>query len=282
MKTGLRALVVRHPLLSFFGLAYALMYGVGFASVALLKGHPMDPYSISWFLCIFSPTISALAVSGIIGGLPEVKRLLSGFARWRVGVWWYLAALGLFLGPLAIAGVYRLLGNATPGMTPGLTGTAFAGSLLFTLLSGPVAEEAGWRGFALPRLQERFGALTSSLILGVVWAFWHIPLYFMTGASRLGVPFFIYLPLVVTLTIFLTWLYDNTGGSLIITVLAHYAFNLDAVLITGSLGLLPLMVFYMTAGPGLLIGVVVVVVVFGSRNLSRKPVGELPFRRAHA
>lgn len=123
---------------------------------------------MDWFLNAFSPTISALIIAWIIGGSAEVKRLLSGFTRWNVGLRWYLAAAFLFLGPLAVALIYIALGNEVPGIQPGLTVSVFAGQLLFTLFSGPLSEEAGWRGFALPRLQEKFNALNSSLILGVI------------------------------------------------------------------------------------------------------------------
>jgi uncharacterized protein len=280
MKARMREWIAGRPVIAFFVLTYAIMYVTVFTSRAVQgPGNALGPYSVPWFLAIFSPSISALAISAYIGGKAEVKRLLSGFTRWKVGAWPYLAAFALFGLPIAIALVYRAAGGAIPGVKPGLTALALAASVFFTFLSGPLAEEAGWRGFALPRLQARFGALTSSLILGVVWTCWHIPFYFLTGPSSLGIPFPIYLALVTTIGIFLTWLYNNTGGSLIVTVLAHFAFNLNAVLITGSLGMLPMNVFYMTAAPGLFIAVVIIVIVYGPKYLSRKPVAELPFTR---
>jgi membrane protease YdiL (CAAX protease family) len=148
------------------------------------------------------------------------------------------------------------------------------GTILFTLFSGPLAEELGWRSFALPRLQSKHNALVSSLILGVIWTCWHIPLFFVTGATQMSIPFPIYLVLVLTITVYLTWLYNNTRGSLIITVMGHFIYNMTGFL-TGVLGLMPAMLFYMTAGPLLGLIVVAIIFVFGPRLLSRQPLAEI-------
>lgn len=74
-------------------------------------------------------------------------------------------------------------------------------------------EEAGWRGFALPRLEGKYNALLSSLILGVIWTFWRLPLFYLTGATQMSIPMPIYLGLVVTVSVYLTWLYNNTGAA---------------------------------------------------------------------
>jgi uncharacterized protein len=265
-----------HQLLSFFVLSYVIMFGVLFGYMALAPGQPLQPWSLVWFVSIFSPTISAVCVSWVIGGGAEVRRVLAGFTRWKVGLGWYFAAAFLFLGPLVIALIYGLLGNPVTGLRPGVTMPSLLGTVLFTLFSGPIAEEAGWRGFALPRLQVRYNALVSSLILGVVHTCWHIPLFFLTGATQLSIPFPFYLALVVTLTVYYTWVYNNTGGSLITAVLGHFAFNLTGTLITGPLSLMPVGLFYMTASPLLFLIVVGVLIVFGPKHLSRKPVAELP------
>ena len=273
----MKAWIQKHQLISFFALTYAIAFGTAFAYIYLQPGQPTRPWSLSWFLNAFSPTISALIVTGIIGGWEAVKHLLSGFTRWNVGLRWYLAAAYLFLGPLVFAVVYIALGNPISGLHPGTTASMLAGQVIFTLFSGPLAEEAGWRGFALPRLQTKYNALVSSLILGVIWCCWHIPLFFLPGSSQQGIPFPIYLMLVVTLGIYFTWLYNNSRGSLIITVLAHFSFNMSGGFIAGSLGLLPPMVLYVAAGSMLVLSVVAVVLYFGAKSLSRKPVAEFSF-----
>lgn len=274
MKNQLR----KHQLPAFFVLSYAISYIAVFGFIRLNPGQPMVEWSLVWLTFIFSPTISAILVSWVIGGWPEVKDLLSGFARWKVGVRWYLAAGFLLLGPFAVALVYIALGNPPTGLTAGWTIPLVLSQMVTQLIAGPASEEAGWRGFALPRLQSKYNALVSSLILGVLWTFWHLPLFYLTGQTQVGIPMPIYLALTLTLTIYLTWLYNNTRGSLIITTLAHFSYNLTGLLITGAITLMPAMMFYMTAGPLLFLVVVGVVVVFGYRHLSRKPDAELPFK----
>jgi membrane protease YdiL (CAAX protease family) len=269
------AWVRKHALLSFFVLTYVIAFGTTFAYIALFPGQPSQRWSLDWFLNAFSPTISALILAWVIGGGNEVKRLLSGFTRWNVGLRWYFAAAFLVLGPLAFALVYGALGNPVPGLQPGWTLPLIVGQLIFQLFSGPLAEEAGWRGFALPRLQEKYNALVSSLILGVIWCCWHIPLFFLPGASQQSIPFPIYLMLVVTLGVYFTWLYNNTHGSLIITVLAHFCFNLSGGFIAGILGLLPPMILNMAAGSMLVLVVIGIVIAFGPRTLSKKSGAEL-------
>jgi uncharacterized protein len=271
--------ICKHQLISFFVLTYAIMYGVMFGYIFLQPGQPLQPWSLVWAVGIFSPTISAVFLSWVIGGAAEVKRLLSGFTRWKVGFGWYFAALFLLLGPLVIALVYISLGHPPVGLRPGVTVTASLGIILFQFFSGPLGEETGWRGFALPRLESRYNALVSSLILGVIWTFWHLPFFYLTGATQMGIPLPIYLFLVLTITLYLTWLYNNTRGSLIITTLAHFTYNLSSTLIAGVVILMPAMVFYITAGSLLFLVVVGVIIYYGPKNLSRKPVTELPFQR---
>ena len=221
---------------------------------------------------IWSPTISGIILSGVIGGWKEIKRYLSGFLKWRVSYKWYLAAFFLMLGPLIFAGIYLILGGSAPGPVPGLTIPIILVNLLLTLIRGPLSEEGGWRGFALPRLQSRYNALISSIILGIIWACWHIPLYFIEARM----PFYIFIGLVIVITILMTWAYNNTNGSLIITILFHFSFNFNGAFITGLLGLLPTMVFYI--GGGIMIGIYLIIVIIyaGPNKLSRKPKSEIP------
>ena len=278
MGTNIVNWIKKHQLIAFFVVTYLITFGVQFGFIYLDPGKPLQPWSLVWFFSVFGPSFSALIITGITSGMAGVKSLLSGFLRWKVGFRWYLAAAFLFLAPVVIALIYLALGNASPGPLPGETTASMLGTIIFTLFSGPLAEELGWRGFALPRLQEKYNALLSSLILGVIWTCWHIPLFFITGATQMSIPFPIYLVLVLTLTLYVTWLYNNTRGSLIITVLGHFSYNLTGFL-TGVLRLMPAMVFYMTAGPLLGLLVVGMVILFGPRYFSKKAKTDLPFQR---
>ena len=271
----MRDWIRKYQLVAFFVLSYALMYGTLFGYMLFVPGRPMEEWSLVWFLSVFSPTVSASVVSWSIGGFDEVKRLLSGFTRWNVGFRWYAAATFLLVGPLMIALAYVALGNVPLGLAAGMTVPALLFRVFTQLIAGPASEEAGWRGFALPRLEAKYSALRSSLILGVIWTFWHLPLFFLTGQTQVGIPLPFYLALVVTLTVYMTWLYNNTRGSLVITTLAHWSFNLTGVLITGQVSLMPANLFYMTASP-LLLGVTIWVAFrFGTKQLARSPQAEL-------
>lgn len=255
----------RHQLLTFFFLSYAINCIFTYTSLYLIS----IPYPILWFFQIFSPTLSAVIISGLIGGPAGIQKLFSGFTRWKVGLKWYIAAFSLALVPLFISLVYIVLGNPIPGIAPGTTILFLLSNLLFTLFSGPIAEETGWRGFALPKLQEKYGALLSSIILGVIWAFWHLPFYSQSGGGT-GMPFFIYLVMIIVISIFLTWIYNNTNGSLGLCVITYFCFNFGSAFIAGYLGLLPKMVFYMGCGALLGVYVIIIIFVFGHKHLSKK------------
>lgn len=272
----MKAWIQRHQLISFFVLTYVIGTASELVFIFSFPGQPDHPWSLTWLFFAFSPSISAFIISLIIGGWGQVKQTFIGFTKWNINWRWYLAAAFLFLGPLTFALIYGAFGSPHAGIKPGMTIAILVGQFLFTLFSGPLSEEAGWRGFALPRLQQKYNALVSSLILGVIWCFWHLPLYFVPGSSQTGIPFPIYLMLVVTLSIYFAWLFNNSRGSLIITVLAHFSFNMSGGFIAGTLGLLPPMILYIVAGSMLVLVTVGVIFYFGARHLSRKPINEMP------
>ena len=151
----------------------------------------------------------------------------------RIGLRWYLAALALtMLVPLAV-GVSILMG----GDTPVVDNTIFGVLFLFAFMIFPgsaLGEEIGWRGFVLPRMQARHSALKASLLIGILWGPWHLPLW-LTGSE--GHPISLYVPFVVAVvasSVFYTWLYNNTGGSLLIVVLYHAASNLPITVLISS------------------------------------------------
>ena len=160
---SLISFVKRHPLVSFFILAYALAWILIplVVSVSLFFG----------LLALFVPTFAALVVTAITDGKAGVKDLLRRVVLWRVGFRWYVVAIGL---PI-------LLGLIAMGLNTLLTGETMAidvqQPLTLTLILAilVLGEEIGWRGFALPRLQTRYNSLVASLILGVLWAAWHLP-----------------------------------------------------------------------------------------------------------
>ncbi len=261
----------RWPLVSYFVLAYAICAAAFFSHFIV----PLQPFSPIWLIGIFSPTIAGLFMAGVMGGWPGLRQLLAGYMRWRLGWQWYLVATSLAWLPAIVTLIYIVLGNPPTGPQAGLTFWTYLILLGQTLLAGPLAEESGWRGFALPRMQARWGALNASLLLGVLWACWHVPQY-LAGSQNM-IPFPIFLPLCVALAVLFTWVFNNTRGSLVATTLMHCSFNFAGGHLAGHLGLVPPMVINIAGGVGLLIGAIIVVIVVGPQYLSRKPLDQLPF-----
>ena len=265
------ATIEKYSLIIFFVLSYVIT--IIATLVTLITNSLAIPMLI---LSVFSPTISAIIVSGLIGGWTEIKKLFKGYLKWNVNYKWYLAGFFLMIGPLIFTLFYHLFGGDSPGPVSGFTVLSFFSGLFFNLLMGPLSEEGGWRGFALPRLEARFKALASSLILGIIWACWHLPFYFVEARM----PFYIYVPLTLVITILMTWGYNNTNGSLIITIIFHFSFNFNGAFITGNLGLLPTMIFQIAGGVMIGIYVIVVVLYAGPEKLSRKLDSEMPFTKS--
>ncbi len=263
-------------LIIFFILSFALMIITVIIQIGVRN--LIDNYFVDMFfaiLAITTPTISAVIISGINDGLQGIKNLFAGFRIWKVSFFWYFAGLLFIIAPLIFALFYLLFGGEAPGPATNYTIALFLLDLFISLISGPLNEEAGWRGYALPRLQSRFSALTSSVILGILWGFWHLPLYLV----EVRLPFYIFIFLNIVLSILITWGYNNTNGSLVIAVLFHFCFNFVGTYIAGKLGLLPTMMFYLAGGILIGIYVIIVIIYYGPKRLSRKSEEDLPFKK---
>jgi membrane protease YdiL (CAAX protease family) len=205
------AFVKRRPLITFFVVAYAITW----ALVPLVSVSFVLPV-----LGLFGPALAAIVVTAMTEGGSGVKALLGRVVQWRVGWLWYVVALGLPVAlTLAVLGLHRLLDGAVaagPGDPPALI-------VMLALLV--VGEELGWRGFALPRLQARFGGLGASLILGALWAAWHLANTAIPGLERYWYAFPAFALFVIAQTILLSWIANHSRGSVLLAWLFHAAIN---------------------------------------------------------
>lgn len=221
----------RHPLILFFVLAYAFSWAV-WAPAALLSGGTSEPQTSALLHLVggLGPMASAFVVTALAGGYVGARELLGRVLRWRVGLgWWGLAVLGTPILFLVAAIISRILFGTWPdfGQFGHSEEFAFLGLLPYwsaNIVFYGFGEEVGWRGFALPRLQTgRRSALTAALILGFFWAAWHIPLFaFVMGFDTMGlvgVPGWFISILVGS--VLLAWLYNSTGGSVLIVAIFH-------------------------------------------------------------
>src|SRR5919107_1719749 len=203
------SLVKRHPIITFFVLTYVIGWG-------------LIPI---WTFQAGSPFIAALIVIPLTQGVAGLKELGLRIIRWRVRWYWYVVAIGV---PLAVIGLTVGLNVALGASAPSMVQFSSVSTILLMFAvrlvnpgDGALGEEPGWRGVALPGLQSTLSPLVSTLILGVAVTVWHVPLLFLEegllqpsiiGGFLLGT---------IAVTFFYTWLFNHTGGSVLMTVVAH-------------------------------------------------------------
>jgi uncharacterized protein len=160
------------------------------------------------------------------GGRAAVGALLRRLVQWRVGLRWYVFALTYTVAiKLAAALLHRLATGEWPRFGDEPFYLMLAATIGSTLLFGQAGEEIGWRGYALPRLAGRLGLASASVVLGIIWAAWHLPLFFIPETNTTGQSFPLYLLQVTALSVAIAWLYANTSGSFFLTMLMHTAVN---------------------------------------------------------
>jgi membrane protease YdiL (CAAX protease family) len=177
----------------------------------------------------FGPAIAAVILTWRSEG--RVRDLLRSIFDWRHHLRWYLFAFGVPVAFVAVAtGLYAALGNPIDlSVIPGRL-AVFPIQFGFVLLLGGGQEELGWRGYALPRLQAQYGGTVASLVIGAVWAVWHLPLFVVPASSQYGQAFVPYAIAVLGFSLLLTWLYNGTGGSIFLVMCMHAAINASSSL----------------------------------------------------
>ncbi len=190
-----------------------------------------------FFIGVYGPSLSAIITTLYFSGFSGLVALLKKLTIWKISLKNYLIIIFLPLACLASAvGLYSLfIGNV--GGFDSHAIVAIPSILWATLLMGPLGEELGWRGFLLPELQNRFSAFTSSLIIGVIWYCWHIPLFFapfgalVSGAPLSFLPLLFYLVFVICLSCIYTSLVNQSKGSVLISLLFHLFINAGIALL---------------------------------------------------
>ena len=231
-------LISGHPLVAYFVIAFA---GTWLLSVPILlskNGVGLLPFSFSDIGLILvgllptvcGPTLAALTVTAAISGKAGVGRFLRRYLQWRVGVLWYLLALVSFL-------LVYLLGVSIPFGAGPLLAFIRQWSLLISvflpfmglqILFVALWEEPGWRGFALPRLQQRYGPVLGTIVLGTLHSLWHLPTGFVIGGPLYPLALTTFVTFVLTgiaASFMYTWIYNHAKGSILIAILIHAAAN---------------------------------------------------------
>jgi membrane protease YdiL (CAAX protease family) len=255
----------KHPVVWFYILAFAISWLGWLPMVASSRGialftHPL--FQMLLLLPAIGPALAAVVVTAVNEGKAGIDRLFRPLGKWRVGATWLIiavAAPALFL--LAGKPLSQVSGLASKVEAPAgnLIGMAI-GTFVMSLLSN-TWEEVGWRGFALPRLQKNYNALLASLVVGVLWGLWHLPLFFWQGNPMSNYPFHVWFVGTVALSLIYTWLYNSTEGSLFVVTLFHVFTNTFGVLISGISVTALTMIYFIIS--------VLLVVIFGKENLAQ-------------
>jgi len=211
------------------GLSWFVFWGpiaiLGIPAISFVKDVRGPTWAILLFILGgFVPSLVGIALTGFLEGRDGLRTLFTSSVQFKLGFKWYFAILVVvLLGTMGQIGIqyvtgknfdYSLFLSQLPSFLP-------------LIIIGPISEEFGWREYLLKRLQKKWNALISSLIVGIVWSLWHLPLFFMVGTSQheLKFPFIGFLVGLTAISIIMTWLHNNTAGSVWTAILFHWLFT---------------------------------------------------------
>jgi membrane protease YdiL (CAAX protease family) len=263
----------RRAIICYFGLTFLISWAVEFLLIASENrwGGISLPPAVH-YLAAYGPMVAGLVMTGWFRGGAGLRELFGRVAKWRVGWGWFAISL---ISPAALFAVGVLVAWIVEGKLPdlGLLGVVnYVPNLglavwVFWLLTYGMGEEIGWRGFALPWLQRGMSAARATLILGILWALWHLPAYFYLDTyQQMGLWMFPFLAVTIVCgAVIYTWIYNSTGGSILMAILFHASFNTFSASAAGA----GTVAIVMTAG--VVIAWLMVPRVYGLENLSRTP-----------
>jgi uncharacterized protein len=173
-----------------------------------------------FFLAVYAPALAAFIVVTYHAGAGGLRRYLSRLFLWRCSLAWYVF---LIIGiPLLFFSGSALKGNLLAAPFPSVQ--SLFGALALTAIQGPI-EEFGWRGLALPLLQRKFAPIWAGLILGVIWGFWHLPAFLLSGTPQSAWSFTPFFVASIALSVIVTALFNASGGSILLPALFHFQCN---------------------------------------------------------
>ncbi len=278
MFTSLARWLKAHDLLAYFVLTFLISWGTWIPMILTLPVLDIQYFGTGGMLLMllgqWGPALSAVLIAALTRGKPGLKELFGRLKYRRGSARWFLTA-GVLWTAIALAASLWQAQATNQALTIHWNQWSRIISLLINAL--PLffwgCEEMGWRGFALPRLLDRWNALISSVILGLLWGAWHLPMFLwnIKGLNP-GMPFYVYVAFTVSISIVMTWLLNHTQGSLLVAIFFHFWVNQYT---NYQYALLPV------EDPGgsafmintLLLAAfaVLIVVVYGYRNFNRHP-----------
>ena len=238
-ESGLRTFIKRNPLISMYALLFLLGWPIQILDALASHGLAPKPPDILNIATGLTPAIAAIIVTAVLGGRAGVKDLFRRFLIWRVGVQWYLVGL-LLLAAVILGGIglHVLFGGAMPQMPiAGAPISLILFAFTVTVLVGALVntEEIAWRGFALPRLQSRYGALTAALMIAIPESLFHLPHFWnLNSVFYQNVGLFWFTAFTVAIVFIYTYIFNKTHGSLLIVTILHASQNAWANLLSDN------------------------------------------------
>jgi membrane protease YdiL (CAAX protease family) len=233
------------------------------------------------FLAGYGPALAAIITIAIFKGAAGLKNLSRRLILWKVGIGWHMVALLLpLVMDLAAFGLHMVFdSDAVSTSTLQSLQTTLSQStfwidflmlaIMFTLGFDGLGEELGWRGFALPALLVNYKALAASLILGFFWILWHLPYALTLNSAMSGQPFYSFIPGMLVSAILFTWIFNNTKGSILLSILFHASNNITYNLLPKLFPEVHTAGIWNTIVPWLV--VLLVIIYFGPSHFSKKP-----------
>ncbi len=213
-------------LLKFFLLTFAVTWACFLTVVRMSQGSAAPTLAGKGLVLLgtFAPSLVAIGLTAAEGGRAAGKALLGRILQAEASAWWYVFAVSyMAVIKLSAAVVYRV----GTGVWPRFGHESIAIILVAVVISTPfqAGEEVGWRGYALPRLAQQWGFGGASVVLGIIWALWHLPFFYVSWADTYHQSFPLWAAEVTALSVAIAWLYTHTKGSLLLTMLMHSAVN---------------------------------------------------------
>ena len=242
--TTIKAFIKQHPVLTYFTLTFIISWG-GVLILGAPYGMPTtsEQFEKLWTVVVLpyflGPSVASLLLTGLVHGRAGFRELQSRLLRWRVGARWY--AVALLTTPFLVTPLLLAFSLISPVFLPGIFTAADGVSLMLTgivtgLFFGGLMEELGWTGFAVPTLQRRYGVVTTGLFVGILHGVWHFPVKILISGP-LGLAPFLAVDLLTAVfgltahRMLMVWVYDRTGGSLLVTMLMHASLTASTLFI---------------------------------------------------
>jgi uncharacterized protein len=224
--TGWQGFVNLLALLLYYVMAFGITWGVG--GLCLLAGTYSPDFALStsnplYYVAAFGPTIAGFIMAGRLEGRVGIQRLLARAMPTRAGLRWYVAVIVGF--PAVVLAAGRLVDPDIFSRLARWDHLLYLLPLTLVTDPGPLGEEFGWRGFALPCLLRWRPPLAAALMLGAVWALWHLPAFLIPTLSQSELSFPVFVLNSIALSVIMTWLYQRTGGDLLLMILVHLMAN---------------------------------------------------------